>query len=174
FEHIAQVAPAGSASSTAHDMGRYLRMLLRGGELDGVAVIAPSAHARLLGPALFRNAPEVGGFTYGFFDWRLGRMRVLAHAGATNWFHSMMVLAPEAGRGSVLPAHGEPGRGLGPQLAARVLAPRRAPAGTAPPLPPAAGVGAARSAGHGAILRRNAGTTEKAMAGPPLQVVAAG
>lgn len=174
FEHIAQVAPAGSASSTAHDMGRYLRMLLRGGELDGVEVIAPSAHARLLGPALFRNAPEVGGFTYGFFDWRLGRMRVLAHAGATNWFHSMMVLAPEAGVGIFVSTNSDSGRALASQLPTRVLEHYFAQARTAPPAPPAAGVEAARFAGHYASLRRNESTTEKAMAGPPLQVVAAG
>lgn len=121
FEHIAQVGPAGGASSTAQDMGRYMRMLLRGGELDGVRVLAPSAYARLRDETLFRNAPEVGGFTYGFFRTRIGQVEALGHGGATNWFHSGMTVVPELGIGIFVSTNTDSGRKFAGELAEKVL-----------------------------------------------------
>lgn len=172
FEYIAHVAPAGSASSTADDMGRYLRMLLRGGELDGARVLAPSAHARLFGPSLFRNAPQTGGFSYGFFDWNLGATRVLAHGGSTGWFHSMLMLVPEEGVGIFVSTNTDTGRGLATQLPARVLERyferARAPAARA------AAVDTARFAGSYTGMRRNYTSAEKVFTGTTIDVEAAG
>ena len=121
FEHIAHNAPGGGASSTAADMGRYMRMLLNGGEHDGVRVLSPSAWARLQGEPLFRNDEAVGGFAYGFFDNSVGEVRTLGHGGATQWFHSGMTLAPEPGVGIFVSTNTDTGRRFAAQLARQVL-----------------------------------------------------
>ena len=41
FETI--LAPAGALSATADDMSRFMRMLMNGGELDGVRILAEGA-----------------------------------------------------------------------------------------------------------------------------------
>ncbi|HRN61060.1 MAG TPA: serine hydrolase domain-containing protein [Luteimonas sp.] len=173
FEHIAHAGPAGGASSTAADMGRYMRMLLRGGELDGVQVLTPSVHARLMGEALFRNAPEVGGFSYGFFDSRLGTLRVLGHGGATSWFHSMMSVAPEAGVGIFVSTNTDSGRRLAAQLPTQVLEryfeQARTPSAAAPP----EGFDAARFAGRYNSKRSNYSSAEKPFLSLTVQVSAA-
>lgn len=174
FEHMAHAGPAGGASSTAADMGRYMRMLLRGGELDGVQVLSPSAHARLLGPSLFRNAPEVGGFSYGFFDWQLGELRVLAHGGATNWFHSTLAIAPGAGVGIFVSTNTDSGRSLASQLPNLVLQRYFEQARTPPPGAAAGGVDAARFAGSYSPRRRNYTSAEKVVLASTVQVEATG
>ena len=42
FEYVSQVAPAGSGSATAADMGRYMQMILNGGNLDGAIIYGPA------------------------------------------------------------------------------------------------------------------------------------
>lgn len=138
FEHIAQVGPAGAASSTAADMARYLRMLLGRGTLDGTRVLSESAFARLEDEPLFRNAEEVPGFAYGFFRRRYGQVQSLEHGGATLWFHSGFVAVPELGFGVFVSANTDTGRKFAGELP-RLLLERyfgRARAAP-PPTPPA-------------------------------------
>lgn len=172
FEHVAHAGPAGGASSTAADMGRYMRMLLRGGELDGVQVLSPSAHARLLEDALFRNAPQVGGFSFGFFDERLGDLRVLGHGGATSWFHSMMSVAPDAGIGVFVSTNTDSGRRFAAQFPARVFQ-RYLPQARLAPLPAARDVDVARFAGSYNSKRGNYSSAEKLFLSSTVQVAAA-
>jgi len=173
FEHVAHAGPAGGASSTAADMGRYMRMLLRGGELDGVQVLSPSQHARLLGEPLFRNAPQVGGFSYGFFDTRVGALRVLGHGGATSWFHSMMSVAPEAGVGIFVSTNTDTGRRFAAQLPEKVLERYFERARTPPPAAAPEGFDAARFAGSYNGKRGNYSSAEKAFLLSTVQVAAA-
>ncbi|TYT25252.1 serine hydrolase [Luteimonas viscosa] len=161
FEHVAHAGPAGGASSTAADMGRYMRMLLRGGELDGTDVLSPSAHARLVGAPLFRNAPQVGGFAHGFFDTRVGALRVLGHGGATSWFHSMMAVAPEAGVGVFVSTNTDSGRRLAAQLPEQVFERYFERARTPPPAAVPQGFDASRFAGHYNSKRSNYTSAEK-------------
>src|SRR5690606_31569969 len=163
FEHVAHAGPAGGASSTAADMGRYMRMLLRGGEVDGTDVLSGSAHARLVGAPLFRNAPQVGGFAYGFFDTRVGELRVLGHGGATSWFHSMMAVAPEAGVGVFVSTNTDTGRRLAAQLPEQVLARYFERARTPPPAAVPEGFDASRFAGSYNSKRSNYTSAEKPM-----------
>ncbi|MBN9319352.1 MAG: beta-lactamase family protein, partial [Caulobacterales bacterium] len=55
FEFV-EATPAGAASSTAADMGRYMRLILAGGAVDGAAVYGPRA-AQMLATPLWRPAP---------------------------------------------------------------------------------------------------------------------
>lgn len=121
FEHIAQVAPAGSVSSNAADMARYVRMLVNRGQLDGTRVVPASAFARLEAEPLFRNAPDATGFAYGFFRRRYGDVQSLEHGGATQWFHSNMVAVPELGFGVFVSTNTDSGRTLAAELPALLL-----------------------------------------------------
>ena len=173
FEYIAQAEPADGASSTAADMGRYMRMLLRGGELDGVQVLSPSQYARLAGEPLFRNAPEVGGFSYGFFDNRVGRLRVLGHGGATSWFHSMMAVAPEAGVGVFISTNTDTGRRFAAQFPTQVFERYFEQARTPPPGAVPDGFDAARFAGTYNSKRSNYSRAEKTLLATSVEVAAA-
>ena len=110
FEHIAQIAPVGGASSSAEDMGRYMRMLLTDGTIDDRQVLAPSVLERLYSEPQFRNAPEVSGFSWGFFASKLGDVKLYGHGGATLWFHSSMQLVPELGLGIFISTNTDTGR----------------------------------------------------------------
>jgi CubicO group peptidase (beta-lactamase class C family) len=173
FEHIAQVAPAGGASSTAQDMGRYMRMLLRGGELDGVRVLTPSAYTRLRDETLFRNAPEVGGFSYGFFRARIGQVEALGHGGATSWFHSGMTVVPELGVGIFVSTNTDSGRKFAGQFAEKVLERYFARArASAPPAVPK-GFDVSRFAGSYSAERGNYSSAEKLFLSTIAEVAAA-
>nr|MBA2238419.1 beta-lactamase family protein [Lysobacter sp.] len=121
FEHIAHAGPAGSASSTAQDMARYMRMLLNGGRLDDAQVLPDSAYARLIDKPLFRNAPEVGGFSHGFFNTRLGDVELFGHGGATGSFHCGMEVAPALGVGVFISTNTATGRRFAGAFAEQVL-----------------------------------------------------
>jgi CubicO group peptidase (beta-lactamase class C family) len=116
FEYIAQIAPAGSVSSNAADMARYLTMLVNRGQLDGRQIIPAAAFARLEGEPLFRNAPDATGFAYGFFRKRYGQVQSLEHGGATLYFHSNLVAVPELGFGVFVSTNTDNGARLAAEL----------------------------------------------------------
>jgi CubicO group peptidase (beta-lactamase class C family) len=94
FEFV-EAAPAGAASSTAADMGRYLRLLLGGGVIDGANVYGPRTAQAIFTP-LWRAAPDIPGWRHGFADYPLpGGHMGLGHTGATLLFNSNLVLAPD-------------------------------------------------------------------------------
>lgn len=99
FEYVGHAAPAGSASSTAGDMARYMQLLLNGGTVDGVTVFSPTI-ARNMRTPLYRPAPDAAGVNWGFRDLPLaGGRRGFGHDGATLSFHSNMVLVPDLNLG---------------------------------------------------------------------------
>lgn len=173
FEYIAQVGPVGGASSTAADMGRYMRMLLRGGELDGTQVLTPAEYARLRSPPLFRNAKEVSGFSYGFFNTRYGQVETLGHGGATSWFHSGMTVAPELGVGIFISTNTDTGRRFAGQFAGLILERyfENARAAAVPAVP--AGFDASRFVGKYNSDRSNHRSAEKVFLSTTQDVAAA-
>ncbi|MEN6539049.1 MAG: serine hydrolase domain-containing protein [Mizugakiibacter sp.] len=161
FEHIAQIAPAGAAASSAADMARYMRMLLNGGALDGRAVLRPQTFAAMAGVD-FRNAPDAAGIAHGFFRHAYGRYLSLEHGGATLWFQSDMVVLPDAGVGVFVSTNTDTGRELATELPRQIFERFLADARPAA-LPPARGFvrGDARFAGRYLAERRNYSTLEK-------------
>ncbi|RDZ27542.1 serine hydrolase domain-containing protein [Lysobacter silvisoli] len=121
FEYIAQVGPAGSVSSDAADMARYLRMLLGRGELDGRRIVPAAAFARLEAAPLFRTAPDATGLAYGFFRRDYGQVRSLEHGGATLYFHSNLVAVPELGFGVFVSTNTDTGARLAAELPGLLL-----------------------------------------------------
>ena len=95
FEYISQVAPAGSASSTAADMARYMLMQLNGGSLDGATVYGPTTAAAFRTPML-AGAPGVPSWDAGFLEVPLaGGFKGYGHDGATLSFRTDMLTVPD-------------------------------------------------------------------------------
>lgn len=172
FEHIAQIAPVGSASSTAEDMGRYMRMLLDNGNIDGKQVLAPSVVARVFSAPQFRNAPEVAGFSWGFFASRKGGIELYGHGGATLWFHSSLQLVPELGLGIFISTNTETGRRFAGEFPGLVLERyfENARAGEPPAIPDS--FDASRFAGSYNSERSNYSSIEKLFTTSTMEVVA--
>jgi hypothetical protein len=95
FEFIHNVGPAGSLSSTAADMAKFMLAHLQEGALGEARILKPETarlmHARALSPD-----PAVSGMCLGFYEtWMNGR-RVIGHGGDSVYFHSVLSLVPEA------------------------------------------------------------------------------
>lgn len=121
FEYIAQVAPAGSVSSDAADMARYLRMLLNRGELDGRRIVSAEAFAKLEAGPLFATSADATGLSYGFFRRQYGQVHSLEHGGATLYFHSNLVAVPALGVGVFVSTNTDTGARLAAELPGLLL-----------------------------------------------------
>jgi CubicO group peptidase (beta-lactamase class C family) len=89
--------PAGGLATTADDMGRFLRSMLRGGELEGGRILRPDTVSLLLAHH-FPKDPSIPGIAYGFFEADLGGRRALVHTG--DYKHlSILVLVPDVSLG---------------------------------------------------------------------------
>ena len=82
--------PAGAASISGHDMGRFMLAILD----DGGGILQPETVDMMLSP-LYRLDPAVNGYTYGWMEYDQGDERIVGHAGDTAFFHSFMILVPE-------------------------------------------------------------------------------
>jgi len=112
FEFLGHIAPAGSASSTASDMSRYMLMLLNNGALENTTVFGPVA-ARAFRAPLRRTPPGINGWAHGFAVYELpGGMPGYGHDGETLSFKSRMVLAPALRLGVFIAANTETGERL--------------------------------------------------------------
>lgn len=121
YEFIGQAAPAGSASSTAGDMSRYMLMLLGDGTWNGVTVFGPQA-AKAFRTPLRREPPGVNGWAHGFMVFDLpGGLKGYGHLGDTLAFHSNMTLVPKLGLGVFVTTNGEGGGSLARALPSAVL-----------------------------------------------------
>jgi CubicO group peptidase (beta-lactamase class C family) len=86
FEYI-EVAPAGSLSATATDMAHFMIAQLEGGSYNGASILS-AATAQLMHTPQSRMAPGMNGFDLGFYQENRNGLRIIGHAGDTNYFHS--------------------------------------------------------------------------------------
>ena len=93
FEYVG-IPPAGSASATATDMARFMLAHLQGGALDGGRVLEPESVERMH-ERRFGHDDRINGVAFGFYERNRGDLRVLAHGGDTELFHSELLLLPE-------------------------------------------------------------------------------
>ncbi|TAJ74883.1 MAG: class A beta-lactamase-related serine hydrolase [Phenylobacterium sp.] len=132
YEYIGQIAPAGSASSTAGDMSRYMLMLLNNGSLNGTTVFGPRA-ARAFRSPMRLTPPGINGWAHGFMTFDLpGGYRGYGHLGDTLAFHSGMIVIPELGLGVFVTTNSETGAGLADRLPAALVRQFYAPPATFP------------------------------------------
>ena len=90
FEAI--VAPAGGLSATGADMGRFLRALMNGGELDGVRILSKARLDEMMPPA---NATEAGYLGLVFIGTKVAGHDSIWHDGETMTFFSLLRFFPE-------------------------------------------------------------------------------
>lgn len=95
FEYVGNIGPAGSSSSSASDMSRFILAMLNDGSL-GSARILKAQSVQLLESDGFKNAPHLPGFAHGFMVLREHGPRIVEHGGNLVDQHSYLLLAPEA------------------------------------------------------------------------------
>jgi CubicO group peptidase (beta-lactamase class C family) len=95
WEIVTGAAPAGSISSTALDMTRFMLVHLAGGAVDGTRILAPET-VRRMHARHFAHDPRLPGFALGFYEMSSHGLRIIGHFGNTAWFHSFLALIPES------------------------------------------------------------------------------
>ncbi len=122
WRHQSSVS-AGSALSSAADLGRYLRVLLGGGRIDGRQVLSADAVAELHKPRIYvggrRNVAPLPGFEEAqrriagieqayALGWSLGEYagaKIVHHGGAMLGGSAQVALLPERGIGIAVAAN---------------------------------------------------------------------
>src|SRR5450432_2541699 len=94
FETI--VAPAGGLSAPGADMGRFIRALLNGGELDGVRILSRARLDEMMKPA---SATPAGYLGLVFFGSKVADRDTIGHDGETMTFFSNLKFFPAQGIG---------------------------------------------------------------------------
>lgn len=95
FELFSNIMPAGSGTSSAIDMSRFMMAMLNEGRLGRTRILKPES-VRLLMSDSLANTPDLPGMAHGFFVIREAGPRMVGHGGNTGDFHSNLILAPEA------------------------------------------------------------------------------
>jgi CubicO group peptidase (beta-lactamase class C family) len=119
FELTVGGAPAGSITSTAHDMARFMLAHLGDGAVDGTRILEEHT-ARLMHERAFAHDPRLPGFALGFFEMSSHGLRIIGHSGNTAWFHNVLALVPEHDLGVFVSYNTDTAAGLtaGPFLTA--------------------------------------------------------
>ncbi|MDS0295328.1 serine hydrolase domain-containing protein [Halogeometricum luteum] len=93
FEYVG-MPPAGSMTTTAIDMARFLRAHLQGGATsDGRILEADSTE--MMHRRRFGNAERLNGMCFGFYELSRNDVRIVGHGGDTDQFHSLVALLPD-------------------------------------------------------------------------------
>lgn len=103
-------SPAGSLSATPEDMGRFMTALL-----SGRAPLKPATLEQMWRFEV-RAHPSLLPMALGFYRADRGGHRILAHGGDTRFFHSDLLLMPDAGIGLFIAISGNGPEGQGPAL----------------------------------------------------------
>ena len=121
FEYVSHIGPAGSGSSTAGDMARYMQLLLNGGTLDNAVIYGPGV-AKAFRTDLRATPPGINGWRHGFMDYDVpGGRTGFGHGGATLSFLSNMVIVPDLGVGIFISTNTETGHALTERFPGEVI-----------------------------------------------------
>jgi len=88
------IGPAGTISSTATDMAKFVGVHMEEGTLNGATILAQET-ARLMHAPAFANDRRVSSMCLGFYENHIGGERIITHGGDTDTFHSLLVILPE-------------------------------------------------------------------------------
>ena len=91
-------APAGSLSSTATDMARFMTAHLQGGQYGDARILRPET-VSLMHSRIYDLNPAANGMAYGFYEESKNGHRIIGHGGDTEQFHSSVHLIPDANLG---------------------------------------------------------------------------
>ena len=90
--------PAGSLSTTATDMSKFMLAHLQDGRLGDAQILKPET-AKLMHSRLFALDDAANAMAYGFYEESRNGHRIIGHGGDTVSFHSDLHLIPDAGVG---------------------------------------------------------------------------
>jgi CubicO group peptidase (beta-lactamase class C family) len=93
FEYI-PLYPAGSMSSSAGDMARFMIAHLQEGRYEGHQILKAET-TREMHRQQFTQHPQVMGATFGYFEDEINGQKLITHNGATMLFFSHLYLLPE-------------------------------------------------------------------------------
>lgn len=93
FEYV-PLAPAGSVSTSAHDMLLFMQMLINKGHLGDSSIINESTFQEMLQPVII-HSPGVNPCIHGFMDLSRKGVHIFGHGGDTFWFHSVLAIVPD-------------------------------------------------------------------------------
>lgn len=120
--------PAGSVSTTAPDMARYMLMQLAGGSLDG-RTIYNSATAHAFRTPVFKEPLGINGWAHGFQQVTLpGGHTAYGHGGALSHYFTNMLVIPELDLGIFISTNTNTGRAVIERLPSHIVARFYAPA----------------------------------------------
>lgn len=97
FEMI-NAFPAGSMSSSAVDMSKFMLAHLQGGKLGEAQILKPET-AKLMHSRLYGMDDATPAMAHGFYEEPQNGQRIIGHGGDTMWFHSDLHLIEAAGVG---------------------------------------------------------------------------
>jgi CubicO group peptidase (beta-lactamase class C family) len=98
------LAPAGWLIASVNDFGRFAAANLNGGALDGRRILSPAGIEQLHTGTV---AAGRGAYGMGWFEGRLGAVRMVSHSGSTTDMASVVYLAPERRMGIVVLFNGQ-------------------------------------------------------------------
>ena len=102
-------APAGSMSSSAGDMARFMLAHLQQGEFNGARILKPETVARMHS-RLFGMDDASLGMAHGFYEESRNGRRIIGHGGDTVYFHSDLHLVQNENLGFFM-SYNSGGRG---------------------------------------------------------------
>src|SRR5205809_160624 len=88
-------APAGALSTTGTDMTRFMLAFLAEGTLDGATILKPET-VRMMETRQLDLPPEVRTLGLILMEYPSNGQRIVGHAGDSFYFHSDMILIPDA------------------------------------------------------------------------------
>lgn len=84
---VVQAWPAGSSSTTAADMAKFMMAHLQDGQLGDARILKPET-ARMMHSAQFVAVPPLNSMALGFYEETRNGQRIIGHGGDTVCFHS--------------------------------------------------------------------------------------
>jgi CubicO group peptidase (beta-lactamase class C family) len=101
--------PAGSLTSSAADMSKFMLAHLQEGRLGAAQILKPET-TRLMHSRAFGLDPAANAMAYGFYEESRNGQHIIGHGGDTIYFHSGLELLTDAGVG-VFVSYNSVGRG---------------------------------------------------------------
>jgi CubicO group peptidase (beta-lactamase class C family) len=101
--------PAGSLTSSAADMSKFMLAHLQQGRLGAAQILKPET-ARLMHSRAFGLDSAAKSMAYGFYEESRNGQYIIGHGGDTSYFHSDLHLLPDAGVGFFV-SYNSAGRG---------------------------------------------------------------
>jgi hypothetical protein len=89
--------------ASAADIGRFMQVLLDGGQLNGSKILQPGTLAQMLAPQVTTPVGDVG---LAFYEYLVGDVRFIGKDG-NNYFHSILMLKPEQAFGIFVAYNGQ-------------------------------------------------------------------